>query len=161
MSRELEIMKEERERLVQEDYADSCIEECDLVIKALQRLESIDNANPSEALECLDKLAKQIELDEDTDFWEIRNAHKTVEQALLKAQEQKHYLKWEDLKFTTKEQTINVLLNGEKYFVKYRLGYLFGYYETVEITTKGCVLCTLGNLMIQFFNDLHLEKVEE
>ena len=35
-----------------------------------------------EALECLDKLAKQIELDEDTDYWEIRNAHITVEQAL-------------------------------------------------------------------------------
>ena len=41
-----------------------------------------------EALECLDKLAKQIELDEDTDYWEIRNAHITVEQALLKAEKE-------------------------------------------------------------------------
>jgi len=56
--------------------------------KMCNRLESIDNANPSEALECLDKIAKQIELDEDTDYWEIRNAHKTVENALLKAQEE-------------------------------------------------------------------------
>ena len=61
--------------------------------KALQRLEAIDNSNPSEALKCLDKLAKQIELDEDTDYWEIRNAHKTVEQALIKAQEQEKVLK--------------------------------------------------------------------
>jgi hypothetical protein len=56
--------------------------------KMCNRLESIDNANPSEALECLDKIAKQIELDEDTDYWEIRNAHKTVENALLKAQKE-------------------------------------------------------------------------
>jgi hypothetical protein len=46
----------------------------------------------SKELEALDKIAKQIELDEDTDFWEIRNAHKTVEQALLKAQEQEKVL---------------------------------------------------------------------
>ncbi len=32
-----------------------------VIEQALQRLESIDNAEPSEALECLDKLAKQIE----------------------------------------------------------------------------------------------------
>ena len=51
-----------------------------------EELEAIDNTNPSEALECLDKLVKQIELDEDTDYWEIRNAHITVEQALLELQ---------------------------------------------------------------------------
>ena len=39
MSKELEIMEEEREWLVEQDYADSYIEECDLVIKALQRLD--------------------------------------------------------------------------------------------------------------------------
>lgn len=37
-------------------------------------------------LEALDKLAKQIELDEDADFWEIKNAHKIVEKALLELQ---------------------------------------------------------------------------
>lgn len=62
------------------------------IFNGLKRLESIDNANPSEALECLDKMAKQIELDEDTDYWEIRNAHKTVENALQKAQEQEKVL---------------------------------------------------------------------
>ena len=56
------------------------------VKKDLLELQAIKEAKPSEALECLDKLAKQIELDEDADFWEIKNAHKTVEQALLKAE---------------------------------------------------------------------------
>lgn len=60
----------------------------DKVLNALTELQSIKEANPSEALKCLDKLAKQIELDEDTDFWEIRNAHKTVEQALIKAEKE-------------------------------------------------------------------------
>lgn len=68
------------------------IRDRDKVLKYLDSLEAIDNANPSEALKCLDKLAKQIELDEDTDYWEIKNAHKTVEQALLKAQEQEKVL---------------------------------------------------------------------
>lgn len=57
-------------------------------LEALVELQSIKEANPSEAFECLDKLAKQIELDEDTDYWEIRNAHKTVEQSLLKAEKE-------------------------------------------------------------------------
>ena len=33
-------------------------------------------------LEALDKLVKQIELDEDADYWEIRNAHNIVEKEL-------------------------------------------------------------------------------
>ena len=65
-------------------------ENIETIQQALLELQSIKEANPSEALECLDKLAKQIELDEDTDYWEIRNAHITVEQALLKAREQKN-----------------------------------------------------------------------
>lgn len=73
----------------------------------------------------------------------------------------KQYLKWEDLEFSEKRQTIKVLLNGEKYFVKYKKEYLFGYYEKVEITNGTFILCTLGNVMKQFFNDLRLERVEE
>lgn len=63
---------------------------CAVIKQALLELQSIKEANPSEALECLDKLVKQIELDEDTDYWEIRNAHITVEQALLKARKQEN-----------------------------------------------------------------------
>lgn len=57
-------------------------------------------------LKALDKLAKQIELDEDTDFWEIRNAHKTVEQALTT--KSKKELAWEIAK--KKKVDINGLL---------------------------------------------------
>ena len=67
---------------------DTDSEHIKIVKQALLELQSIKETNPSEALECLDKLAKQIELDEDTDYFEIRNAHITVEQALLKAREQ-------------------------------------------------------------------------
>ncbi len=87
MSKELKIMKEERERLVQEDYADCCIEECNLVIKALQRLEAIDNANPSEALECLGLLG-DFEWHKKSFKEEFPDLFATIKQALLKAQEQ-------------------------------------------------------------------------
>lgn len=46
----------------------------------------------SKELEALEKLAKQVELDEDTDFFEIRNAYKTVEEALIQAQKHKDIL---------------------------------------------------------------------
>ena len=65
---------------------DTNSEHIKIVKQSLERLEAIEKANPSEALKALDKLAKQIELDEDTDYFEIRNAHITVEQALLKAE---------------------------------------------------------------------------
>lgn len=94
MSKELEIMKEERERLVQEDYADSVIEECDLVIKALERLESIDNSEPtSEALKCFKRIKNlQVCVDYEKDIVKsvneiLPNSCNKVEQALLKAQE--------------------------------------------------------------------------
>lgn len=87
--------------------------------------------------------------------------YETVKQFILKAQGPKQYLKWEDLEFSEDRQTIKVLLNGEKYFVKYKKEYLFGYYEKVEITNGTFILCTLGSAMKQFFNDLRLERVEE
>ena len=42
----------------------------------------------NKALESLDRIAKQIELDDGDDFWEIRNAHKFVEQELLRLENQ-------------------------------------------------------------------------
>ena len=64
----------------------------EIIEEGLQRLESIDNTKYSEALKCLDKLAKQIELDEDTDYWEIRKSHKTVENSLIKAEKEHNAL---------------------------------------------------------------------
>lgn len=145
----------------------------DTLEDALKRLEAIDNANPSEALEyleqflnemtyCLEHPKEYAKGYERQIFWKFKNTlETTIKQALLKAQEPKQYLKWEDLKFTDERKTIKVLLNGEKYFVKYKKEYLFGYYEKVEITNGTFILCTLGSAMKQFFNDLRLERVEE
>lgn len=72
----------------------------------------------------------------------------------------KKYLKWEDLEFKKEEQTIKVLLNGERYLVKYVNEWFCGWCNRVQITNGIYILCTLGNGMKQFFNDLKLE-VEE
>ena len=61
-------------------------EEFNIIEQSLLELKAIKEAKPSEAFKCLHILAKQIELDENTDFWEIKNAHKTVEQYILKAE---------------------------------------------------------------------------
>ena len=70
-----------------------------------------------EALECLDKLAKQIELDEDTDYLEIRNAHITVEQALLKAEKEHKALeimkdKWVNMAVLIHSKTVEEYNNN-------------------------------------------------
>ena len=160
--------------------------------KMAQRLEAIDNAEPSEALECLDKIAKQIELDEDVDFWEIRNAHKTVENALIKTEKEhnsvnllmqeldckdfaelrkyarcgyeklnKQYLKWEDLEFDEDGQETLVLLNGKPYILYF---YKLSTQNEVTIFSIDMHIVTLSSNYpedVQFFNDLHLERVEE
>ena len=60
----------------------------DIVREALQRLEAIDNANPSEALECLEVLEQDIKdriiLDEDRQL----KLCAVIKQALLKAEKE-------------------------------------------------------------------------
>ena len=58
------------------------------ILESLQELQLIKEAKPSKALKCLDTIAKKVELADNDDYWEVRNAYQTVEQALLKAQEQ-------------------------------------------------------------------------
>ena len=148
-----------------------------------------DNANPSEALECLDKLAKQIELDEDTDYWEIRNAHKTVENALIKAQKEHNSLNllmqeldckdfaelrkyarcgYEKLnkqylkwEDLEKDRTYKVLLNG----IQYELVKRYDDYEYrcdyITLQKKPSVSIFIYEYEKEIFNDLHLERVEE
>ena len=53
-----------------------------IIKQALQRLESIDNANPSEALECL----------EENELVLLRKDYNLLHQALIKAQEQEKVL---------------------------------------------------------------------
>ena len=80
-----------------------------------------------------------------------------------KAQEPKHYLKWEDLDFTEENQTMKVLLNGVIYNICFYKFSVVGQNE-VNLYTKGIHIVTLNSYYlvdIQFFNNLHLERVEE
>ena len=60
--------------------------------EALQRLESIDNAKPSEAMECLDNLGNSLSLANEllkvTDTSAMDKYITTIKQALLKAQKE-------------------------------------------------------------------------
>ena len=67
------------------------IRDFNILKQALQRLEAIENANPSEALECLEQLAEMADK-----CWVSCDVHKwknTIKQALIKAQEQEKVLK--------------------------------------------------------------------
>lgn len=61
---------------------------CKYIAKELDRLEQIDNANPSEALECLEKLELLT-----CDFEWYKDNINTIKQALIKSQEQEKVLK--------------------------------------------------------------------
>ncbi len=78
-----------------------------------------------------------------------------------KAQEPKQYLKWEDLEFKIENQEMFVLLNGSFYLLEY---YTDSETEYVIIKATNTTMFALeGDWIddIQFFNDLHLERVEE
>ena len=133
-------------------------DDCKLVDDALERLESIDNSNPSEALECVDKILgyfgkAQIE----TMTLSKRNGL-TIKQALLKAQEPKQYLKWEDLEFKEETSRIEVKLNETLYTLSYvKRQYL----DFVYLINNDSQIRLNSANDKQFFNDLRLERVEE
>ena len=166
--------------------------ELSVIEQALQRLESIDNAEPSEALECLEWLSHEIKTYYEHLYITLRdtreeliskkkkaNEHlEVIKQALLKAQElpepfktgvdigvikPNQYLKWEDLEFKDYEQEISVLLNGNKYSVKYTLLPDDDFYMVWIYKENKCIFSLGGKYLEdkQFFNDLHLERVEE
>ena len=84
-----------------------------------------------------------------------------IEQALLKAQEPKQYLKWEDLEFKEKAIYKRVVLNGELYLLKTYRNFILDF-EIVEIEkTDGTILLHINQHSLQLFNNLHLERVEE
>lgn len=90
MTKALEALKRIRQETCPATYmADFDKNECcDVIEQALQRLEAIDNANPSEALEDLEALEQDIKdrviLAEDRQL----KLCAVIKQALLKAQEQ-------------------------------------------------------------------------
>ena len=149
----------------------------EIVESALNRLETIDNAEPSEALECLEKLngmeissmpfsdeygTQEVDLNDirkvgsqlNTDFREYID---TIKQALLKAQEPKQYLKWEDLEFKEKTSRIEVKLNETLYSLScVKRQYL----DFVYLINNDSQIRLNSANDIQFFNDLHLEVIE-
>ena len=81
-----------------------------------------------------------------------------LKQSLLKAQEPKQYLKWEDLEFNIEKQKMTVLLNGTKYTL------IVGrnvHIDKLAFLRNGEINYFFLEADKQFFNDLHLEMVEE
>ena len=74
--------------------------------QALKRLEAIDNAKPSEAMECLDNLENSLSLANEllrvTDTSAMDNYITTIKQYILKSQEQEKVLS------IVKEKRVNV-----------------------------------------------------
>ena len=123
------------------------------VVQALQRLESIENAEPSEALNCLERLH-----DCGIFNYEEMEDYNAIKQALIKAQEPKHYLKWEDLEFNHTPKMFDVKMSGNKY--KLVVGYNVAG-KNLAILRDGKKEYYFLEADKQFFNDLHLERVEE
>ena len=129
----------------------------DRVLNALNELQSIKDAKPSEALKSLNKMFGYASLDEFS-LEEVSEDYHRIEQVLLKAQEPKHYLKWEDLDFDFKDKYMKVKLNGNIYTLRYKRNTLMEFpYAVLEFDNTGI---TIIDCEKQFFNDLHLEVIE-
>lgn len=98
MSKELEALKTIKIKCHPNSNPSPLVDEAlDTIENALNRLEAIDNANPSEALECLERIEADLiglpkhvtEYDNifDDYLYDIENNIDTLKQALLKAQE--------------------------------------------------------------------------
>ena len=74
---------------------------------------------------------------------------------------EKKYLKWEDLEFKDYGQEISVLLNDNKYSLKYKLLLDDDYYMVWIYKENKCIISLDGHYSEnkQFFNDLRLERV--
>ena len=85
-----------------------------------------------------------------------------IKQALLKAQEPKQYLKWEDLKKSNSEEHLKVKLNNVKYELHFEKW--AEYDDATRISLFLNEFCVMSIRLRtdydkQFFNDLHLEVV--
>ena len=135
-------------------------EDFDLVEQALLELTSIKGAKPSEALECLERIDKEYLTIESKDF---DNCFNTIKEALLKAQEPKQYLKWEDLEKFKDKDSVKVKMNGTELSLIIQIDCLNDIYVQLykEKEDGNCV-----NLLSDFFrnkelfNNLRLELLE-
>ena len=148
----------------------SLTEDFDIVEQALLELKSIKEANTSEVLEDLQVIENNIiyllsDCDTNDEVEQCLKDTKakisTIKQALIKEQEPKQYLKWEDLEFKKKQQVMDVLLNGKPYILYFCK---LSTQNEVTIFSIDMHIVTLSSNYpedVQFFNDLHLERVEE
>ena len=148
-------------------------EDVSAVDNALNRLEAIDNANPSEALKCVESIEADLtglpkhvtEYDECFDSYleDIWDSIDTIKQALLKAQEPKQYLKWEDLEKFKDKDSVKVKMNDTELSLIIQIDCLNDIYVQLykEKEDGNCV-----NLLSDFFrnkelfNNLRLELLE-
>ena len=84
MAKELEALKQVKNFLGYNYCSVDLPNELKLIEQALQRLEAIDNANPSEALECLENLCDEFPI--------LKKDYKIINKTLIKAQEQEKVL---------------------------------------------------------------------
>lgn len=123
-------------------------------------LEAIDNATPSEALECLNCLERLHDCG--VFNYEEMKDYNIIKNYILKAQEPKHYLKWDDLEFSYGTKTQKVRMGDTIYKLE------CVYYDNVKEVKllsedeKCYYLGFTGNYKdnVQLFNDLHLEVIE-
>ena len=175
----------------------------DIIEEALHRLESIDNAEPSEALECLEDIYRNgvfisevsFEKQHPTNISPETNKSisvqcDTIKQALINAQREhkaldllmqeldckdfadlrkyarcgyekinKNYLKWEDLEFEDFPKEIEVRIGDNICKLEYKVSWLGN--KTVILMGNNKTRLQLFENEKQFFNNLHLERVEE
>lgn len=92
---------------------------CENVEQALQRLEAIDNANPSEALESLEEI-RDFRYGENKLLVCQTEMYTTIKRALLKVQERenKKCLQWKDLTFSKEPTYIRAKLGSVRVTLK-------------------------------------------
>lgn len=141
----------------------------DIIQQALERLEQIDNAKPSEALKNFEEIGEMFYIEDGNidgdEILYLKGYEKfnTIKQTLLKAQEQKQYLKWEDLEFSYGTKYQKVRMGDTIYKIAYRCCDGTKEVRLLSEDEKFLYVSSFSNYEdnIQLFNNLHLEKVDE
>ena len=126
--------------------------DCDSVIGMTEDLESIKQAliKAEKEHNSLNLLMQELDC---KDFADLRKYARCGYEKI-----NKKYLKWEDLEFTNKVKEMKVKLGDITYEIEYYICNALGLHHPVVILkTSDFIAITIE----QFFNDLHLERVEE
>ena len=132
-----------------------------IVRQGLQRLEAIENANPSEVMEDFNELEEILSNQKLKYKGTIDFNLDTIKNYIFKTQESKQYLKWEDLEFEeNKLKKIKVKMGNHVYTLEYQ-SYKNEKDNIIEVVDlwvdQRCISRNLGKYV---FNDLRLERVK-